>query len=128
MKLHEIANHPGVVVRPALVTLALLLTPLVGTLFGGWSWDWQGFAIFGSIFFGAGLAYELFGKTTPAGTIGGFIFGLAAAGILVTVLHRQNPEEDHAGFVVVASVFSSICFAIVGHLLQRFILRNRSGR
>jgi hypothetical protein len=45
-------------VRVSLVTAHLLLVPLLGNLFMGWSWPWYAFPVWGAVLFGTGLAYE----------------------------------------------------------------------
>jgi hypothetical protein len=45
--------------RITLVTGCLLLVPLLGNLFMGWSWPWFAFPVWGAVLFGTGLTYEL---------------------------------------------------------------------
>jgi hypothetical protein len=46
------------IARAALVTACVLLIPLMGNLFMGWSWRWFAFPVWGGILFGTGLTYE----------------------------------------------------------------------
>lgn len=63
------------IIRPFMVALGILVIPLIGNIYiDGWNWEWPAFIIFGFIFFGAGLVYELAGKYTKMGFISGFIF------------------------------------------------------
>ena len=110
-------------IRPALFTVALLSIPFLGVLFGGWQWGWPPFAVFGTILFSAGLAYELLGKNAKAGVFGGLTFGfLVAAGVIAT-LRIINPEEDVAGVVIITFLFCGILFAFIGYVFQRYVVR-----
>jgi hypothetical protein len=61
--------------RIALVSGCILLVPLLGNLFMGWSWPWFAFPAWGAVLFGTGLAYELIARK------GGTMAYRAAVGI-----------------------------------------------
>ncbi|HUL80784.1 MAG TPA: hypothetical protein VL131_01495 [Gammaproteobacteria bacterium] len=47
------------IVRAAFVAAGVLLIPLWGDFYGGWSWDWHAFVVWGALVFIAALAYQL---------------------------------------------------------------------
>jgi len=114
------------IIRPALITVGILLIPFFGNLFvDGWNWRWTAFIFFGVILFGAGLAYEFWGKYAKKGVIGGFFFGeLIAAGI-IALLRFLNPNDDVAGVVIITFLIFGIFFAILGYFIQRFLEKRR---
>jgi hypothetical protein len=63
------------IVRIALVTACILLVPLLGNLFMGWSWPWFAFPVWGAVLVGTGLTYELVARK------GGTMAYRAAVGI-----------------------------------------------
>lgn len=118
---------PNSIIRPALITILILLIPLFGNLFiDGWNWPWTAFVFFGIIFFGAGLAYELKGKYARKGVIGGFVFGELVAGGVIALLRYLNPNDDVAGIVIITFLFSGLFFAFVGYAIQKYLEKKRS--
>ncbi|TAJ93958.1 MAG: hypothetical protein EPO31_07200 [Gammaproteobacteria bacterium] len=117
-------NHIKIVVRPALLTMGILLIPFFGNMYvDGWNWPWTAFAFFGVVLFGAGLAYELVGRNAKAGVIGGFGFGVMVGILVIAVLRYFNPEEDTAGIVIITLLLSGLVFAFVGYLFQNYLKR-----
>lgn len=47
------------IIHIALVTGCILLVPLLGNLFMGWSWPPFAFVLWGALLFGTGVTYEL---------------------------------------------------------------------
>ncbi len=115
------------IVRPAVVTILILLIPFFGNLFvDSWNWPWTAFAFFGAVLFGAGIAYEVKGKYARKGVIGGFVFGLPVAGGVIATLRLLNPNEDVAGVVIITFLLSGLFFAFVGFLVQKWIEKRRN--
>src|SRR5688572_2550312 len=56
--LRESLMHNKSILRIAIVTGCILLIPLVGNLFMGWSWQWYAFPFWGAVLFGTGLTFE----------------------------------------------------------------------
>ena len=65
------------IVGIAIVAGGLLLVPLMGNLFMGWSWPWFAFPVWGAILFGAGLTFELIAR--QGGTAYRVATGIACA-------------------------------------------------
>jgi len=120
MKLSNL-NNKTTILRPLIVTLAILAIPLLGNIYvEGWNWPWTAFMFFGLVLFVAGVAYEVTGKYAKKGVIGGLVFGgLVAAGIIAS-LRYFNPNEDVAGVVIFTFLVSGIFFAFVGYLFQKY--------
>lgn len=117
-------NNTSIIVRPVLLTAAILLIPFLGNMYvDGWNWPWTAFAFFGVVLFSAGLAYELVGRTAKAGVIGGFGFGVMIGVLAIAVLRYLNSEEDVAGIVIITLLLSGLAFAFVGYLIQNYVQR-----
>ncbi|TVQ67363.1 MAG: hypothetical protein EA360_02345 [Balneolaceae bacterium] len=116
-------NRKRIFLKPILITIGLLIIPFFGNIYvDGWNWNWTAFAFFGIVFLGAGLAYELAGKNFKTGVITGFVFGGFIAAGLIAVLRYMNPDEDVAGVVLAAFLFSGLFFAVIGYFIHsRFI-------
>jgi hypothetical protein len=119
-----VVNNANTIIRPVLITAGILLIPFLGNMYvDGWNWPWTAFAFFGVILFGAGLAYELVGRTARVGVIGGFAFGATIGILLIALLRLLHPEEDPAGIVIITLLVSGLVFAFVGYLIQDYLQR-----
>lgn len=119
-----VASYGKIILRPVLVTTAILLIPLFGNLYvDGWDWPWTAFAFFGVILLTAGLAYELAGRYAKAGVTIGFACGLVVAVGVIALLRFMNPGEDVAGVVIITFLLSGLLFASIGYLVQRRLKR-----
>ena len=118
-----VMQNSNISIRPALFAAALLSIPLFGVVFGAWQWGWPPFAVFGTILFSAGLAYEFAGSNAKAGVFGGLVFGFLIAACVIATLRILNPEEDPAGIVIITFLFCGIFFAFVGYFVQRYFKR-----
>ena len=116
-----------IILRPALLTIGLLLIPFFGNLYvEGWNWPWTAFVFFGVILFGSGLAYELAGKYAKRGVRRGFVVGEIVAGGVIATLRYLNPHDDVAGVVIITFLLSGLFFAFVGYLIQRYLNTHNS--
>ena len=113
-------HNRNIMIRPALLTVGLLLIPFFGDMFGGWAWPWYAFVFFGALLFGVALACELMARNNKTGVIGGFAFGVVVGVFALAVLHSLHPEEDIAGIVIIALLISGLFFAFVGYLIQKY--------
>jgi ABC-type uncharacterized transport system permease subunit len=57
------------------------------------------------------------------GAIRGFVVGILMDFILLFVLHKMNPEDDIAGFVIISLLASGLLFALIGHVIQNYVLK-----
>lgn len=122
-----IMQNTNIIIRPALLTVGILLIPFFGNIYvDGWNWPWTAFAFFGVVLFSADLAYELAGKYTKTGVIGGFVFGEMVAGGVIAKLRHLNPNDDVAGVVIITFLVSGLFFAFVGYLIQKYLEKKRS--
>lgn len=120
-----VAGYRRIILRPVLVTTAILLIPLFGNLYvDGWDWPWTAFAFFGAILLAAGLAYELAGRYAKAGVTIGFACGLVVAVGVIALLRFMNPGEDVAGVVLITFLLSGLLFASIGYLIQKQFKRD----
>ncbi len=104
-----------------------MLIPFFGNIYvKGWSWPWTAFVFFGSVLFGAGLAYELAGKYAKTGVISGFVFGEMIAGGAIAVLRHMNPNDDVAGVVIITFLITGLFFAFVGYFIQKYLEKKRN--
>jgi hypothetical protein len=118
-----------ILLRPLLITAGILMIPLFGNLFvEGWNWPWTAFAFPGAVLFGAGVAYELAGKTARVGVTLGFAFGLLFAVGGIFTLKYLNPAEDVAGIVIYSLLLSGLFFAAVGFVIQKYFRKQKAGR
>jgi hypothetical protein len=102
--------------RPALITAAILLVPLWGDLYGGWAWRWPGFVVFGALLFGIVLAFEQAGRHLK-GVVVGLGVGLGADMVLLAVLHHGHPGDDIAGFAMLSFFVSGFLSSWAGWLI-----------
>jgi drug/metabolite transporter (DMT)-like permease len=106
--------------RPALITAAILLIPLIGNMtVDDWNWPWTAFVLFGAMLLSAGVAYELAGKRAKAGVFIGFVCGVIIAAGVIAILRYLNPDEDIAGIVIIAFLLFGFLFAFFGYLIQQ---------
>ena len=113
-------HNRNIMLRPAFLTVGLLLIPFLGDMFGGWAWPWYSFIFFGALLFGVALTCELMARNNKLGVISGFVFGVIVGVLAITVLHALHPEEDVAGIVIIALLISGLFFAFVGYLIQKY--------
>jgi len=60
------------------------------------------------------------------GKIAGFGLGLLFGFLAIIVLSRLHPEEDFAGITIATLIVSGLCFAIVGSLIQGYVLKKKA--
>jgi len=113
-------HNKNIMIRPALLTVGLLLIPFLGDMFGGWAWPWYAFVNFGVLLFGVALACELMARKNKMGVISGFVLGLIVGVFALAALHSLHPEEDIAGIVLIALLISGLFFAFAGYLIQKY--------
>lgn len=118
-----------ILLRPLLITAGILMIPLFGNLFiDGWNWPWTAFAFLGAVVFGAGLAYELAGKTARTGVFIGLGFGVLFAGGVIAAIRYLNPGEDVAGIVLLTVLVCGLFFATIGFLIQKYFRKKKAAR
>ena len=119
-------QNANIIIRPALLTVAILLVPFLGNIYvDGWNWHWTAFVFFGVVLFSAGLAYELAGKYARTGVISGLIFGeVVACGVIATLRHL-NPNDDVTGVVIITFLTSGLFFAFLGCSIQKYLEKKK---
>jgi hypothetical protein len=109
------------ILRIALGTGLILLIPLCGNLFTGWSWPPYAFVLWGAVLFGTGLTYELIARK------GGTIAYRAAVGIACAtgfVLVFINAAAGIIGDGPVNLMYLGVfAVAFAGALIARFEAR-----
>lgn len=114
-------------VRPALITLIILLIPTLGNHFvEGWNWSAGDFLGAGTFIFGTGLAYELLSRKGNAAFRGGVGVMVVTALLLLWVtlaVGVAGGEDNPANVLYLGVVLLPILGTIIAQLEPRAMAR-----